>query len=141
MPVRVSPSDAMTKWVDHLSRANQDIINGVKNVKVAPGVSAAKSFQRWVNAMADPTIQQKWLSRVQAVPLETWQSRMIDVGVPRIAAGAQAKKDNYLNFAEKFFPVLSRNVAQVEGMDNSSFAARVQRAVQMMTLNHEFKLT
>lgn len=139
MPVRTSPSDARDKWVTRLSGATQEITAGVQRVQTSPGAAAAAKFNKWVAAMTDPSIQAKWKNNVGAVQLADWQKNMIDIGIPRIAAGAQAKSGKYLAFAEQFFPVLARNVAQVQAMPDTTFEARVQRAVQMMQLNHQFK--
>lgn len=139
MPVRTSPADATTKWVARLSAATAEITAGVQAVTTSPGVQAAAKSAKWVAAMQDPAVQAKWKNNVGAVSLADWQSLMLTVGIPRIAQGAQAKQAKYQAFAEQFFPFLARNVAQVAQMDDTSFAARVQRAVQMMTLNHNFK--
>lgn len=139
MPVRTSPQDATQYWQTNLSGASAKITAGVDRVTQSPGAAAAAKSAKWVAAMTDPAVQAKWKNNVGAVSLPDWQNMMKNVGIPRIAAGAQAKQGKYLAFAEQFFPFLARNVAQVEQMDDTSFAARVQRAVQMMTLNHQFK--
>lgn len=139
MPVRTSPQDATSYWVQNLSGASAKITAGVQRVSQSPGQAAAAKAAKWVAAMQDPAVQAKWKNNVGAVSLADWQQMMTTVGIPRIAAGAQAKQSKYLAFAEQFFPFLARNVQQVEQMDDTSFAARVQRAVQMMTLNHQFK--
>lgn len=139
MPVRTSPADATSKWVSRLSGATAEITAGVQRVSTSPGQAAAAKFNKWVAAMTDPATQQKWRNNVGSLQLADWQNLMTNVGIPRIAAGAQAKQGKYQAFAEAFFPYLQRGVQQVEGMDDSSFAARVQRAVTMMTYNHNFK--
>lgn len=141
MPVRTTPQDATGKWQTRLSGASAQITAGVQRVTSSPGQAAAAKSAKWVAAMTDPAVQAKWKNNVAAVSLQEWQDMMINVGIPRIAQGAQSKQGKYLAFAEQFFPFLARNVQQVESMDDTSFASRVQRAVQMMTLNHQFKRT
>jgi hypothetical protein len=138
MGVRSTPADATSKWVSHLSAATQEITTGVNNVTVSPGASAAAKFNKWVASMTDPGIQQKWKTNVGAVTLQQWQTSMTTIGIPRIAAGAQAKQGKYQDFATQFFPFLERGMATVNAMDDTSFAARVQKAVAMMTYNHGF---
>lgn len=138
MPVRVTPQDGTSRWVQNLSASQARITTGVNAVTVSPGQKAAANKAAWVAAMADPNVQAKWATRVAAVPLETWKSLMLEVGIPRIAAGAQAKQSKYLSFAEKFYPFLTRVVAQIDSMDSTSFAARVNRATQFMTLVHAY---
>jgi hypothetical protein len=135
----VSPSDATSKWVSRLSGATQEITTGVANVTTAPGQQAAAKSAKWVAAMTSPTVQAKWKNNVGAVSLATWQQLMTQVGIPRIATGAQQKQGKYLAFAEQFFPYLQRGVQQIEAMDDTSLAARIQRAVAMMNYNSNFK--
>lgn len=141
MPVRTSPSDATSKWVTRLSGATQEITAGVNAVTSAPGAAAASKFSKWQAAMTDPNIQNKWKANVAAVSLQDWQASMVNIGIPRIAAGAQAKQGKYQAFAESFFPYLARGTQTVSAMPDTTFEARVQRAVAMMTWNHNFKRT
>lgn len=138
MAVRVSPSDGTDRWVQNLGAAGPRITTGVESVTVSPGRLAAAQRAKWVASMTDPRTHDKWANRVGALDLNTWKDLMTKVGIPRIAAGAQAKQGKYLAFAEKFYPFLSRVVGEIEGMDSTSFQARVQRAVQFMTLVHNY---
>lgn len=138
MAVRVSPSDGTAAWVSGLQNAGARITTGVDSVTVAPGRQAAAAKAKWVAAITNPQTQNKWAERVGAVDLETWRSLMKEVGIPRIASGAQAKQGKYQAFAEKFYPFLSRVVQQVEGMPSTTFADRVNRATQFMTLAHNY---
>lgn len=141
MAVRTSPQDGTSRWVQQLSASGQRITAGVQAVQTAPGAAAAAKLQKWVAAMTDPATHQKWRNNVAAVSLQQWQSLMTEVGIPRIAAGAQAKQSKYLAFAEQFYPFLQRGVQQVQQMDDTSFEARIQRAVAMMNYTHGFKRT
>lgn len=139
MGVKSTPQDATTKWVSRLSGATQEITNGVNRVTQSPGASAAAKFNKWVAAMTNPAIQQKWKNNVGAVSLADWQSAMTNIGIPRIASGAQAKQGKYQAFAAQFFPFLDAGIAQIERMDDTTFEARLQRATAMMTYTHGFK--
>lgn len=138
MAVRVSPADGVARWVQNLSASGPRITTGVNAVSVSPGQRAAAQKAKWIASLSDPQVQNKWASRVGAVSLEEWRDLMVNVGIPRIASGAQAKQGKYLAFAEKFYPFLSRVVGQIDALDSSSFQARVQRAVQFMTLVHNY---
>jgi hypothetical protein len=139
MAVKSTPQDATGKWVSRLSGATQEITQGVARVTQAPGQAAAAKFNKWVAAMTSPQVQQKWRNNVAAVSLSDWQTAMTNIGIPRIASGAQAKQGKYLAFAEQFFPFLATGVAQIERMDDTTFEARLQRATAMMTYTHGFK--
>ena len=139
MPVRVSPQDATSKWVSRLSGATAEIQAGVDRVTVSPGQSAVAKFQKWVNAITSADAQNKWKRNTGALQLSDWQSSMKNVGIPRIAQGAQAKQGKFESFMSDFLPFLARGVQQIESMDDSTFEARVQRAVAMMNYNRNFK--
>lgn len=139
MSIKSTPQDATNKWVTRLSGATAEISAGVDRVTKAPGASAAEKFNKWVAAMTSPAVQQKWRANVAAVSLNDWQTAMKNVGIPRIASGAQAKQGKFLSFAEQFFPFLDRGVQQIQGMDDTTFEARLQRATAMMTYTHGFK--
>ena len=139
MPVKSTPTDATSKWVSRLSGATQEIPAGVNRVTKSPGQSAAEKFNKWVAAMTNPATQQKWKNNVGAVSLSEWQQAMTNIGIPRIASGAQAKQGKYQAFAAQFFPFLDAGIAQIERMDDTTFEARLQRATAMMTYTHGFK--
>jgi hypothetical protein len=138
MPVRVSPQDGTERWVNNLGAAGPRITTGVEAVQVSPGRLAAQARSKWVAAMTDPRTHDKWEQRVGSLDVNTWRDLMIKVGIPRIASGARDKQGKYLAFAEKFYPFLHRVVGQVEQMPSTDFASRVQRAVQFMTLVHNY---
>lgn len=137
MAVRVSPEAAQAKWLSRLSGASQDIINGVNGVTTAPGQAAAAQSQKWlanVTAAAD-----KWKRNVGSVSLEQWRQYMLNVGVPRVAQGAQAKQAKFGQFAAQFFPHLEAGIAKVKGMPSTTLEDNINRAVTMMRHNAQFK--
>lgn len=135
--VKTSPDDATAKWATRLSGATAEITAGINRVTEAPGMKAAAKKQKWIQAVQ--ASQDKWERNVRAVSLESWKSLFINVGVPRIAQGAQAKKDKYTNFARQFFPYLEQGVQRVAAMPDTTFEERINKAVAMMRHNHEFK--
>lgn len=135
--VRVTPQQATDKWVTRLSGATQEIQQGVQNVQRAPGLAAAEKHQKWLQAVQEGA--NKWRRNVASVSLESWQRSMVNVGVPRIAQGAQQKRDKVQAFAEEFFPHLERGVAAVERMPDTTFEDRIQKAVAMMRHNRTFR--
>lgn len=137
MAVRVTADAAQAKWLNRLSGASQDIINGVNGVTTAPGQAAAAQQQKWlqnVQAAAD-----KWKRNVGAVSLEQWRHYMLTVGVPRVAQGAQAKQAKYGAFAQQFFPHLEAGIAKVKSMPSTTLEDNINRAITMMRHNAQFK--
>jgi len=133
---RVTPQEGTQKWVTRLSAATSDVAAGIAKVTQAPGQKAAQNYQKYQNNVqaAFP----KWKNNVAAVSLQSWQ-QAATAGTQRIAQGAQQKQGKYQDFAQQFYPFLDANVAKVNSMPNATFEDRVQRAVQMMRLNANFK--
>lgn len=129
----LDPTTATAKWVTNLSNATTQITAGVNAVTVAPGQAAAAKVNTWlakVQASAN-----KWATNVSAVTLQQWQQSMVQVGIPRISTGAQAKQGKYLAFAQKFYPYLATGVAQVKAMPNVTLQDGINRAVAMINYN------
>lgn len=136
MTVTITPDQATAKWVQRLSASTPQIQQGVQNVTVAPGHLAAAQKAKWLAKVT--ASQAKWASRVGSVSLSSWQQAMINVGLPRIAQGAQAKQGKYNAFLQSFLPYLQRGVAQVSAMPNVTIEDAINRAVAMIRFNAAF---
>jgi hypothetical protein len=133
----LDPTKATAKWVANLSNSTTSITAGVNDVTVAPGVAAAAAVQTWlarVQASAN-----KWAANTKAVSLQEWQAAMLNIGIPRIASGAQAKQGKYLAFASKFYPYLAQGQAQVKAMPKVTLQDGINRAVKMIQWNAQYQ--
>lgn len=137
MPVRATPTDATAKWVTNLSGSTERIKAGVARVTTAPGQKAAAQSQKWLQRVT--ASQDKWRTRVGSVSLQSWQASMTDVGIPRVAQGAQAKQDKYTAFANEFFPHLQQGVARIDAMPSTTLEDNINRAVAMIRHNANFR--
>lgn len=137
MPVRATPADATAKWVTNLSGSTERIKAGVARVTVAPGQRAAAQSQKWLQRVT--ASQDKWRTRVGSVSLQSWQASMTDVGIPRVAQGAQAKQSKFQAFASEFFPYLQQGVQRIDAMPSTTLEDSINRAVAMIRHNAGFK--
>ena len=64
---------------------------------------------------------------------------MVNVGIPRIAQGAQAKQGKMQSFMTDFLPYLQQGVSRVEGMPSVTLEDNINRAVAMIRHNAQFK--
>jgi hypothetical protein len=133
---KMNATNATAKWLANLSNSTTEITAGVNAVTTAPGQLAAAKVQTWLARIQASA--QKWQTNVSAVTLQEWQQAMINVGIPRIASGAQAKQGKYLAFANKFFPYLESGVATVRAMPKVTLQDGIQRAVAMIQYNAKF---
>lgn len=131
------PTLAADKWATNLTASAPSIKAGVQSVQVAPGQLAAAQVDVWVaNTMAS---KDKWKSRVQ-VPLADWQDKMITLGIPRIADGAQKNKAKMATFLTSFIPHVERGVQQMRAQyPRGTIEQNIARAVFIMRWNADFK--
>lgn len=133
---KLNPTTATAKWVNNLSNSTASITAGVNAVTQAPGQAAAAKVTTWIARLQ--AAQQKWATNVAAVTLQQWQQAMIEVGIPRVASGAQAKQGKYLAFANKFYPYLESGVASVRAMPKVTLQDGINRAIAMINYNAKF---
>lgn len=105
----------------------------MNKVSVAPGQLAAAQVNTWLARIQQSA--QKWATNVGGVSLAQWKEAMINVGIPRIAQGAQAKQSKYLAFAQKFYPYVEQGQAQVKAMPKVTLQDGINRAVAMIKHN------
>lgn len=137
MPVRATPEQATAKWVQNIGQATERITSGVQAVQTAPGQKAAAAHQKWLTRVQESA--DKWRQRVGSVSLQDWQNAMVNVGIPRIAQGAQAKQGKMQAFMADFLPYLQNGVSKVEQMPSVSLEDNINRAVAMIRHNAQFK--
>lgn len=139
MPVRANAQEATEKWVTNIGNATARITSGVQGVQTAPGTKAAAAYQKWLARVQESA--DKWRQRVGSVSLQEWQNAMINVGIPRIAQGAQAKKGKMEAFMGQFLPYLEQGVQKVDAMPSVTLEDNINRAVAMIRHNAQFKRT
>lgn len=110
---------------------------GAQAVTKAPGLAAAAAADKWLQRVT--ASKAKFATNVAAVSLQSWQNSFINIGVPRVAQGAQAKQDKVTAFMDQFLPYLSRGVAQIDQMPSTTIEDGIARATAMIRYNSKFK--
>lgn len=123
-------ADVAAKWSRNLQASTQDIIAGVNAVTQAPGAAAARNKDAWAQKVL--ASKDKWARNVAAVSLEDWKSKMIDVGVGRIAGGAVANQPKMERFLGAFLPYQEQGRAKVAQMPNATLQDGIARMVAMV---------
>ena len=137
MPVRSNPQAATAKWVQNLSAATERMSAGAQAVTKAPGQSAAAAADKWLARVT--AAKAKFAANVGAVSLQDWQNSYINIGIPRVAQGAQAKQQKVTNFMSQFLPYLQRGVATIDAMPSVTLEDGIARATAMIRYNSKFK--
>lgn len=134
---RLSPQEAADKWANRASAATADVAAGVGRVTTSPGQAAVAKRQKWQDGLSRSG--DKWARNTGRVSLGEWQDAMINVGVPRIAQGVQAKKSKFERFASEFFPYLDGVTQRVRAMPDNSPEDRINRMVQQVRETAKFR--
>lgn len=111
---------------------------GVNAVTTNPAQKAIAKRDKWIAAMQDPATHDRWSRGLGRVTLPEWQQATLTVGKQRFTQSADKAASNYQDFADNFFPVLERNVQQVNAMPDTTLDERIARATQMMRLNAQY---
>ena len=137
MPVRSNPQAATAKWVQNLSAAADRMTAGANAVTKAPGQAAAAAADKWLQRVT--AAKAKFATNVAAVSLQQWQQAYINIGVPRVAQGAQAKQAKVQDFMTQFLPYLQRGVATIDQMPSTTLEDGIARATAMIRYNSKFR--
>lgn len=139
MPVRTTSADATAKWLANISSSQDRMRTGAMRVTRAPGEAAAAAADKWLAKVT--AAKDKFRSRVGSVSLQQWQTAYIDVGIPRVSQGAQAKQAKFTAFLDQFLPYLASGLQQIDKMPNVTVEDGVARASAMIRWNAKFKRT
>jgi hypothetical protein len=135
--VRMDATSAMEKWAQRTAGATQEMAAGINRVTEAPGAKAAAKSAKWLAAVT--AAEGKFKRNVGRVTLDSWTRAALEVGVPRVASGVQAKKQKWGDFAAEFFPYLDQGIQRVQAMPDTDFEARIARMVAMVRHTHGFQ--
>lgn len=101
----LSGDQVAAEWAQRLAASGSKIQAGVAAVSVAPGQLAARNKAGYLQGVTSSV--DKWASRVASVPLGTWQSDMVQKGLPRIAGGAAAAQPKMAAFMNQLLPFIA----------------------------------
>lgn len=136
MPLTATPQSATQKWLTNLSAAAPSMTAGAQAVQVAPGQSAAAAADKWLARVT--ASKQKFINNVSAVSLSQWQQAYINIGVPRVAQGAQAKQGKMQAFMSQFLPYLQTGLATIDKMPTNTLEDGIAKSAAMIRYNAKF---
>lgn len=137
MPVRSTPQQAVDKWRTNISAATDRMTAGANAVQEAPGLAAARAADKWLARVT--AAKDKFKTNVAAVSLASWQNSYINIGIPRVAQGANAKQGKVLAFQSQWLPYLQTGVATIDKMPSVTLEDGIARATAMIRYNAKFK--
>lgn len=124
------PTQTAAKWAANMQNATTSITNGVNAVTQAPGEAAAAAVELWASRVA--ASKNRWATNVRAVSLQEWKTKMINVGIPRVASGAQANQPKMQAFLSWFLPAQDAVTQQTRAMPKGSIEQSIARAANQI---------
>lgn len=137
MPVKSTSAQATAKWLSGLSNAQTRMQAGAMAVTQAPGQAAAAAADKWLAKVTQS--KAKFAARVGSVSLQDWQNSYVNVGIPRVQQGAQAKQGKVTAFMDQFLPYLNTGLQTIDKMPNTTLEDGIARATAMIRYNAKFK--
>lgn len=134
----LDPNNGAAKWNRNLKGATQSITDGVNAVTTAPTAKAAAQADKWLSRLNDAKTKDKFKSGLNRVTLQQWQTAMLQKGVQRVAAGADAGQSKYQSFASDFYPYLAQGQAKVAALPKLTLEDSINRMTTMIRHNAGF---
>lgn len=132
--MKSDPAAAAQKWATAMQGAGTAYTAGVNRVTTAPGQSAARQVQQYINQVAARA--QVWAQNVAAVSLQEWQQAAINKGAPRLGTGAQAAQSKFQTFMQALLAYEANGLGSLPA--RGDFAANQQRMIAWSTYMHNF---
>lgn len=136
----LDPTTGTSKWQNNLTNSTTAIKAGVSAVTTSPTQLAAAAADKWQAKLTSPDAKSKFVTSLGKVQLSDWQNATINVGIPRIAAGAQKGATKYSNFAGQFYPFLSNLQASISKMPSTTLEDNIARMTAQVRGAATFKM-
>lgn len=134
-----TPAEAASRWQRNLSASGQTITAGVNAVTEAPTQAALRNIDGYLMGVQNAVSSGKLQAGLQRATLDDWRRGMIDKGVGRISAGANAAAPKFQQFMSEFLPHVAAVQNRVKQMPAAGLEDRINRAVANMRGLAEFR--
>jgi len=136
---KLTPAQITEKHARRLKGAVEDMRTGVNNVTESPTQKAAKKIDKMrqnILAAIDSGKVERGLNRVS---LDDWKRSMVDVGIPRVAAGIDNAQAKVEAFYSELMPHIDKLQAEVKRLPDVSLEDGIQRMVTFTRGMAKFK--
>jgi len=123
----MTPAEFQDKHLRRTSAASADMRAGIERVTVAPGDLAANKQEKMITRLTESVRSGKWARALRGVGLEGWRSKMLDVGVARVASGLEASAPKVVAFATQFLPFVATVQAKVQKLPDLTLDDNIRR--------------
>lgn len=127
---KLTASEYREKHARRLKGATTDIQRGVERVVDSPMEKAASKQDKMREGIVKAIDSGKWARGLKRVSLEEWKSKMVNVGVGRIAAGIDAAADKVEAFAAELLPHIDSGRDKIKRMPDVTLDDSINRMVE-----------
>lgn len=126
---RVNADQYVEKHARRTKAATEDMRIGVEGVTEAPTAKAAAKKDKMRQNIINSIDSGKWERGLRRVTNEEWKRKMIDKGIPRVAAGIDGAADKIRSFAAELLPFQDTLQASVKRMPDVTLDDSINRMV------------
>lgn len=135
----LTPQQFREKQARRLKGAMEDMRLGVNNVTEAPTAKAAQKQEKMLANLTQAVNDGKWKRGLLSVSNEDWKEKMLNKGLPRVAAGIDAAAAKVEDFASKALPYIAAGQAQVDKMPDLTLEDNIARSNAMIRHMSKFQ--
>lgn len=133
------PAKVVEKQIRNAVNGAQSYVEGVRDVKEAPGKKAVKKRAKWkANTLA---AEEKWAENTEAVGLTEWQDAAAGKGAERFAPGIEASRPKLMAFHSQFQPFVGDLKRQLDDMPDATPDQREAKMLANVRGMRKFKRT
>lgn len=115
------------KQARRLQGATEDIRLGVNSVSQSPTAKAAARSDKWLQRISADDTKRRFEDGLKRVSLDEWKDKMINKGIPRIAAGINAARGKVEAFAEQLLSYEDGLKSKVDQMPDLTLEDSINR--------------
>jgi hypothetical protein len=137
--VRFTPDEIASRWNATLKASTDKIRQGVAKVDAAPSAKAIANKDVLKARLLEAIEKGRWERQLGKVTLDDYKRLMTDVGIPRIASGADANVGKVQDFAGKLIPAVNSALSKVAPIKPVTLEDSVNRMTTFVREMAKFK--
>lgn len=136
---RVTPQQAAAQLRSRIGQSGQQYAAGIERVTVNPAETAIANKDKWVAGIQEAIQNDRYAKGLANVTLQSWKQAATQFGTQRYTQSAAKAEENYLRFANDFFPYLQQVENEIAAMPNLTLQDRLDRMLHNANRLHEYR--
>lgn len=135
----LSAAAVAKKWADNMANAGAAMKAGVQAVTINPAAQAAAAKDLWLQGVQRAAAEGSFEAGLANTTLQSWQSSMINKGVPNMQTGVKEGLPKMQAFLQDFLPFAQQVSDNVKAMPKGTLANSIARAAAAITQLASYK--